>query len=78
MKKSHQRWEASRRRDNLAYRCAIHDLSKAGTWKTGDMEALDKMVDTCAQGWAAMKHELIVDKEHALAPQGHGAAPAGG
>ena len=64
MKKSHQQWEASRRQDNLAYRCAIHDMSRAGTWKTSDVDALDRMVDTCAKGWVAMKRELIVDKEH--------------
>ena len=64
LRKSHQQWEASRRRDNYVYRKAIDDMSAAGTWRTSDVGALDRMIDARAKGWAAMKKELIVDKEH--------------
>ena len=64
LKKQHARWETSRRRNNPAYQQAIDELSRAGTWKSTNIEKLDIMINTKARAWPALREELVFNKEH--------------
>ena len=64
LKKQHATWEAGRRRDSPAYKQAIDELSRAGTWKTTNTEKLDLMIRTKARAWRALCEELVYNKEH--------------
>ena len=64
LKNQHAAWEAGRRRDSPAYKQAIDEMSRAGTWKTTDVDKLDAMIRTKARAWSALREELVYSKEH--------------